>query len=202
MISSDAWHTAIKCFFLLFKKILYSRKPSKYMSHVKSVFWVQISPLDSASLHSPFTNSPSPTHSWNQGNLFLPSSYHLLSSALHSLHRFPTIFWVGKDNKPEEYEDGREVKDFLEFVKRKVKLQKTELWWAKSQYGFLFQLLISFYVCLFYLISSLCRFPTIYWAPKGKKDSPRKYQGGREVDDFVKFIEKEASVSLTKKSEL
>lgn len=36
-------------------------------------------------------------------------------------------------------------------------------------------------------------FPTLYWAPMGNKDSPKKYQGGREVNDFVEFIKKEAT---------
>merc|ERR1712212_641290 len=36
-------------------------------------------------------------------------------------------------------------------------------------------------------------FPTLYWAPKGNKDAPQKYQGGREVNDFVDFIKKEAT---------
>ena len=36
-------------------------------------------------------------------------------------------------------------------------------------------------------------FPTIYWAPKGGKDKPEKYQGGREVSDFVDFIKRKAS---------
>ncbi|XP_060537218.1 protein disulfide-isomerase A3 [Cylas formicarius] len=39
-------------------------------------------------------------------------------------------------------------------------------------------------------------FPTIYWAPKGSKDSPVKYEGGREVDDFIKYIAKEATDEL------
>ena len=56
-------------------------------------------------------------------------------------------------------------------------------------------------------------FPTIYFAPKNSKDSPRKYevsssleasvrttdasfQGGREVDDFIKFLAKEATDAL------
>jgi len=44
-------------------------------------------------------------------------------------------------------------------------------------------------------------FPTIYWAPMGSKDSPKKYQGGREVKDFVDFIKREATnpVELGKK---
>jgi len=37
-------------------------------------------------------------------------------------------------------------------------------------------------------------FPTIYWLPKGK--SPQAYNGGRELDDFVQFIAKEASQPL------
>merc|ERR1712168_732636 len=36
-------------------------------------------------------------------------------------------------------------------------------------------------------------FPTLYWAPMGSKDSPQKYQGGREVNDFVDFIKREAT---------
>jgi len=39
-------------------------------------------------------------------------------------------------------------------------------------------------------------FPTIYFVPKNSKDSPRKYEGGREVDDFIKFLAKEASEPL------
>ena len=38
-------------------------------------------------------------------------------------------------------------------------------------------------------------FPTIFWLPKGSK-KPVSYQGGREVDDFVKYIAKEASDEL------
>ncbi len=36
-------------------------------------------------------------------------------------------------------------------------------------------------------------FPTIYRAPTGSKSNPRKYQGGREVDDFINFIKKEST---------
>lgn len=36
-------------------------------------------------------------------------------------------------------------------------------------------------------------FPTIYWAPAGGKDNPKKYQGGREVTDFLDYIKKEAT---------
>ncbi|XP_045215771.2 protein disulfide-isomerase A3-like [Mercenaria mercenaria] len=37
-------------------------------------------------------------------------------------------------------------------------------------------------------------FPTIYFKPKGS--TPKKYQGGREVTDFVKYLAKEAKVEL------
>ncbi|KAH3841036.1 protein disulfide-isomerase A3-like [Dreissena polymorpha] len=37
-------------------------------------------------------------------------------------------------------------------------------------------------------------FPTIYYKPKGS--SPKKYEGGREVDDFVKYLAKEATNEL------
>ncbi|WP_395239424.1 thioredoxin domain-containing protein, partial [Salmonella sp. s54412] len=36
-------------------------------------------------------------------------------------------------------------------------------------------------------------FPTLYWSPKNGKDKPEKYEGGREVADFVEFIKKKAS---------
>ncbi|XP_029643538.1 protein disulfide-isomerase A3 [Octopus sinensis] len=39
-------------------------------------------------------------------------------------------------------------------------------------------------------------FPTIYFAPKDSKDAPLKYNGGREVDDFVKYLAKEATNEL------
>jgi len=47
-------------------------------------------------------------------------------------------------------------------------------------------------------------FPTIYFAPKGSKDSPKKYQGGREVKDFLDYLKREASdpIDLKKKTEL
>jgi len=37
-------------------------------------------------------------------------------------------------------------------------------------------------------------FPTLFWIPKGKK--PVKYESGRELDDFIKFIAKEATNEL------
>jgi len=36
-------------------------------------------------------------------------------------------------------------------------------------------------------------FPTMYWAPMGNKANPVKYQGGREVNDFVDYIKKHAT---------
>ena len=40
-------------------------------------------------------------------------------------------------------------------------------------------------------------FPTIFWVPKTTK-TPVAYNGGREVDDFVKFIAEKASDELNK----
>lgn len=31
-------------------------------------------------------------------------------------------------------------------------------------------------------------FPTLYWLPIDSKDKPVRYDGGRELDDFVKYI--------------
>ena len=39
-------------------------------------------------------------------------------------------------------------------------------------------------------------FPTLFWLPKDSKDTPVKYEGGREVDDFVKYIAKHATKEL------
>ncbi|XP_067934993.1 protein disulfide-isomerase A3-like [Watersipora subatra] len=39
-------------------------------------------------------------------------------------------------------------------------------------------------------------FPTIYFAPKGKKSSPKKYESGREVADFVKYLAAQATDEL------
>ncbi|KAK1136361.1 hypothetical protein K0M31_000922 [Melipona bicolor] len=41
-------------------------------------------------------------------------------------------------------------------------------------------------------------FPTLYWAPKNSKNSPVKYEGGRELDDFIKYIAKHATNELNK----
>jgi len=42
---------------------------------------------------------------------------------------------------------------------------------------------------------SVSGFPTLYWLPSDTK-TPESYQGGREVDDFVKFISKKAVKEL------
>jgi len=39
-------------------------------------------------------------------------------------------------------------------------------------------------------------FPTLYWAPKDAKSNPIAYEGGRELDDFVKYIAKQATNEL------
>jgi len=52
-------------------------------------------------------------------------------------------------------------------------------------------------------------FPTLFWLPKGSK-TPQSYEGGRELDDFVKYIAEHATDELAgfdrkgnaKKSEL
>jgi protein disulfide isomerase family A protein 3 len=52
-------------------------------------------------------------------------------------------------------------------------------------------------------------FPTLFWLPKDRS-KPQKYEGGREVDDFIQFIAKNAASELkgfsrdgkTKKTEL
>jgi protein disulfide isomerase family A protein 3 len=39
-------------------------------------------------------------------------------------------------------------------------------------------------------------FPTIYFVPKGSKNNPRKYEGAREVDDFIKYLARESTDPL------
>ncbi|XP_033152968.1 protein disulfide-isomerase A3 [Drosophila mauritiana] len=39
-------------------------------------------------------------------------------------------------------------------------------------------------------------FPTLFWLPKDAKNKPVSYNGGREVDDFLKYIAKEATTEL------
>uniref|UniRef100_A0AC34Q5G3 Protein disulfide-isomerase n=2 Tax=Panagrolaimus sp. JU765 TaxID=591449 RepID=A0AC34Q5G3_9BILA len=45
-------------------------------------------------------------------------------------------------------------------------------------------------------------FPTIYFAPSGKKTTPIKYSGNRDLDDLTKFMKKHAVKSFNKKEEL
>lgn len=33
-------------------------------------------------------------------------------------------------------------------------------------------------------------FPTLFWIPSGRSATPLKYEGGREVEDFVRYISK------------
>lgn len=40
-------------------------------------------------------------------------------------------------------------------------------------------------------------FPTIFFVPKNGKQNPKKYEGGREVDDFIKYIAKESTDPLS-----
>ncbi|XP_003739872.1 protein disulfide-isomerase A3 [Galendromus occidentalis] len=41
-------------------------------------------------------------------------------------------------------------------------------------------------------------YPTLYWLPKNAKSSPARYEGGRELKDFVKYIAKHATDELKK----
>lgn len=45
-------------------------------------------------------------------------------------------------------------------------------------------------------------FPTIYFAPAGKKEGPIKYEGNRDLNELTDFMKKHASVSFRSKSEL
>ena len=40
-------------------------------------------------------------------------------------------------------------------------------------------------------------FPTLFFAPKNNKMSPKQYQGGREVNDFITYLAKEATDELS-----
>jgi len=39
-------------------------------------------------------------------------------------------------------------------------------------------------------------FPTLFWLPKDSKDKPVRYEGGRDVNDFIKYIAKHATNEL------
>jgi len=45
-------------------------------------------------------------------------------------------------------------------------------------------------------------FPTIYFSPKGDKQSPQKYSGGRDLGDFTKFLQQNADGWDSSHSEL
>jgi protein disulfide isomerase family A protein 3 len=45
-------------------------------------------------------------------------------------------------------------------------------------------------------------FPTLYWSPMGSKENPKKYEGGRDVADFVSYIKREATNPVEVKDEL
>lgn len=36
-------------------------------------------------------------------------------------------------------------------------------------------------------------FPTIYFAPMKSKDTPKKYNGGRDVNSFLEYLKREAT---------
>ncbi|RZC41187.1 Thioredoxin domain containing protein [Asbolus verrucosus] len=40
------------------------------------------------------------------------------------------------------------------------------------------------------------QYPTLYWVPKDSKSSPVRYEGGRELNDFVKYIAEHATSEL------
>uniref|UniRef100_A0AAY4AZC0 Protein disulfide-isomerase n=1 Tax=Denticeps clupeoides TaxID=299321 RepID=A0AAY4AZC0_9TELE len=44
-------------------------------------------------------------------------------------------------------------------------------------------------------------FPTIYFSPAGQKQNPKKYEGGREVSDFISYLKREATNPLTVEEE-
>uniref|UniRef100_A0A673ZFZ7 Protein disulfide-isomerase n=1 Tax=Salmo trutta TaxID=8032 RepID=A0A673ZFZ7_SALTR len=44
-------------------------------------------------------------------------------------------------------------------------------------------------------------FPTIFFAPAGQKMSPKKYEGAREVSDFVSYLKREATNPLVAQEE-
>lgn len=41
-------------------------------------------------------------------------------------------------------------------------------------------------------------YPTLYWAPKDDKKNPRVYEGGRELNDFIKYIAEHSTKELKK----
>uniref|UniRef100_UPI00358F7B72 protein disulfide-isomerase A3 n=1 Tax=Myxine glutinosa TaxID=7769 RepID=UPI00358F7B72 len=37
-------------------------------------------------------------------------------------------------------------------------------------------------------------FPSIYFSPMGSKNTPKRYEGGREIEDFISYLKKEATI--------
>uniref|UniRef100_A0A667ZVI4 Protein disulfide-isomerase n=1 Tax=Myripristis murdjan TaxID=586833 RepID=A0A667ZVI4_9TELE len=44
-------------------------------------------------------------------------------------------------------------------------------------------------------------FPTIYFSPAGQKQNPKKYEGGREVSDFISYLKREGTNTLVVQEE-
>ncbi|XP_076028144.1 protein disulfide-isomerase A3 [Genypterus blacodes] len=44
-------------------------------------------------------------------------------------------------------------------------------------------------------------FPTLYFSPAGRKSSPKKYEGGREVSDFISYLKREATNAVVVQEE-
>ncbi|KAM6973801.1 protein disulfide-isomerase A3 [Aplochiton taeniatus] len=44
-------------------------------------------------------------------------------------------------------------------------------------------------------------FPTLFFSPAGQKQNPKKYEGGREVSDFITYLKKEATNPLVVEEE-
>jgi hypothetical protein len=40
---------------------------------------------------------------------------------------------------------------------------------------------------------SVSGYPSLFWAKKGDKKNPQKYQGGRTVEDFAKWVKENRS---------
>ena len=74
---------------------------------------------------------------------------------------------MGTNNKPESYEGGREVKDFIKFIKRKAtndvvlagKKDKSELWGGGGSYYLRLVYYFSWMFVCFYIITLLIQIP-------------------------------------------
>ena len=54
----------------------------------------------------------------------------------------------------------------------------------------------------FFFLSAPLRYPTLYFVPANAKNSPKKYEGGREVKDFVDYIKKNRTTKAKSKEDL